>query len=133
MEKNGKPLELGNLESFRDWGHAEDYVEAMWLMLQQDQPEDYVISTGKTIQIKDFIKKCLNELNIKYEFKGHEVFDEKGNQIIKTNPKFFRPAEVDLLIGDNSKAKQKLLWKPKHTIDTLVKDMIEADLKRFKN
>ena len=131
--KNGKPLELGNLESFRDWGHAEDYIEAMWLMLQQDQPEDYVISTGKTIQIKDFIKKCLNELNIKYEFKGHEVFDEKGNQIIKTNPKFFRPAEVDLLIGDNSKAKQKLLWKPKHTIDTLVKDMIEADLKRFKN
>tara|TARA_Y100000389_G_scaffold191381_1_gene217489 strand:+ start:672 stop:1673 length:1002 start_codon:yes stop_codon:yes gene_type:complete len=131
--KTGKPLELGNLESFRDWGHAEDYVEAMWLMLQQDQPDDYVISTGKTIQIKDFIKKCLNELNIKYEFKGHEVFDEKGNQIIKTNPKFFRPAEVDLLIGDNSKAKQKLLWKPKHTIDTLVKDMIEADLKRFKN
>lgn len=131
--KTGKTLELGNLESYRDWGHAEDYVEAMWLMLQQDKPEDYVISTGETIQVKDFIKKCLDQLNIKYEFKGHEVFDEKGNQIMKTNPKFFRPAEVDLLIGDNSKAKQKLLWKPKHTIDTLVKDMIEADLKRFKN
>jgi GDPmannose 4,6-dehydratase len=130
--KTGKILELGNLESYRDWGHAEDYVEAMWLMLQQDQPEDYVISTGKTIQVKDFATKCLDELNIKYKFKGQEVFDEKGNCIIKNNPKFFRPAEVDLLVGDSTKAKEKLLWKPKHTLETLVKDMIEADLKRYK-
>ena len=130
--KTGKVLELGNLESYRDWGHAEDYVEAMWLMLQQDQPDDYVIATGKTIQIKDFIIKCLEELNIKYEFKGHEVFDYKGNPIIKTNPKYFRPAEVDELIGDSAKAKEKLSWKPKHTLDTLVKEMISADLKRYK-
>jgi GDPmannose 4,6-dehydratase len=129
--KTGKVLELGNLESYRDWGHAEDYVEAMWLMLQQNQPEDFVISTGRSIQIKEFIIKCLDELNIKYEFKGHEVFDDKGKHIIKTNPKFFRPAEVDLLIGDSAKAEEKLLWKPKHTLETLVRDMITADLKRY--
>lgn len=131
--KKGKVLELGNLESYRDWGHAEDFVEAMWLMLQQDQPEDYVISTGRTIQIKDFIIRCLDELNIKYEFKGQEVFDDKGNYIIKTNPKFFRPAEVDLLVGDSAKAEKKLSWKPKHTLETLVKDMIQVDLKRYKD
>ena len=129
--KTGKVLELGNLEAYRDWGHAEDYVEAMWLMLQQDKPDDYVIATGKTIQIKDFIIKCLEELNIKYEFKGHEVFDYKGNPIIKTNPKYFRPAEVDELIGDSTKAREKLSWKPKHTLETLVEDMVNADLKRF--
>jgi GDPmannose 4,6-dehydratase len=129
--KTGKMLELGNLESYRDWGHAEDYVEAMWLMLQQDKAEDYVISTGKTIQIKDFITRCLDELDIKYTFKGHEVLDKYGNYIIKTNPKFFRPAEVDLLVGDSTKAKEKLLWKTKHTLETLVRDMIQADLKRY--
>jgi len=129
--KKGTVLELGNLESYRDWGHAEDFVEAMWLMLQQDQPEDYVISTGQTIQIKDFIIRCLDELNIKFEFKGQEVFDDKGNYIIKTNPKFLRPAEVDLLVGDSTKAEKKLSWKPKHTLQTLVKDMLEADLKRY--
>ena len=131
--KTGKLLELGNLESYRDWGHAEDYVEAMWLMLQQDKPEDYVISTGETIQIKDFVKKCLDQLDIKYEFKGNEVFDDKGNQIIKTNPIFFRPAEVDILKGDYSKAKENLNWNPKHTLEILVKDMLDADLKRFNN
>ena len=131
--KTGKFIELGNLESYRDWGHAEDYVEAMWLMLQQDKPDDYVISTGKTTKIKDFIKKCLDELNVKYEFRGQEVFDEKGNYIIKTNPKFFRPAEVDELIGDSTKAFKNLNWKPKHTLETLVKDMIGADLERYKN
>tara|TARA_B100000035_G_scaffold291111_1_gene278734 strand:- start:265 stop:1260 length:996 start_codon:yes stop_codon:yes gene_type:complete len=129
--KSGKVLELGNLESSRDWGHAKDYVEAMWLMLQQEEPEDFVISTGRSIKIKEFVEKCLIELNIKYEFKGNEVLDDKGNYIIKTNHKYFRPAEVDLLIGDSSKAAEKLLWKPKHTLETLVKDMIEADLKRY--
>jgi len=131
--KTGKFVELGNLESYRDWGHAEDYVEAMWLMLQQDKPKDYVISTGKTTKIKDFIKKCLDELNVKYEFRGQEVFDEKGNYIIKTNPKFFRPAEVDELIGDSTKAFKELNWKPKYTLETVVKDMIGADLERYKN
>ncbi len=131
--KTGKPVELGNLDSKRDWGHAEDYVEAMWLMLQQDRfkVEDFVISTGKTYSIKDFIVRCLNELEIVYFDNGHQFLDESGNFIIKTNPKFFRPAEVDLLIGDSTKAKEKLLWKPKHNLNSLIKDMIKADLKRY--
>ena len=129
--KNGKPVELGNLDSKRDWGHAEDYVEAMWLMLQQDTPDDYVIATGKTHTIKDFIVKCLDELEITYFNEGDEFRDNHGNFIIKTNPKFVRPAEVDLLIGDPMKAREKLLWKPKHNLDSLIKDMIQADLKRY--
>ena len=129
--RTGKVLELGNLESFRDWGHAEDYVEAMWLMLQQDKAEDYVIATGKTYQIKEFIIKCLDYLNIKYQVNGHEIIDEHSKKfIIKTNPKFFRPTDVDLLVGNTTKAKTKLGWKPKHTIDSLVKDMMSADMKR---
>jgi len=129
--KNGKPVELGNLDSKRDWGHAEDYVEAMWLMLQQDKPEDYVIATGKTYSIKDFIQKCLNRLEINFYNNGDEFLDNHGNYIIKTNPKFVRPAEVDLLVGDSSKAKKELLWKPKHNLDSLIDDMIQADLKRY--
>ena len=129
--KTGKPVELGNLDSKRDWGHAEDYVEAMWLMLQQDKADDYVIATGKTYSIKDFIVKCLNELEIIYLDNGHQFLDESGNFIIKTNPKFFRPAEVDLLVGDSTKAKEKLLWKPKHNLNSLIEDMLKADLKRY--
>ena len=132
--KSGKVLELGNIETFRDWGHAEDYVEAMWLMLQQDEPDDYVIATGRTVSIKDFITLCLDELNLAYEFNGHEVIDMATRKhIIKTNPKFFRPAEVDLLVGDSTRAKEKLLWRPKHTLKTLVRDMIKEDVKRRKN
>jgi len=129
--KNGKPVELGNLDSQRDWGHAEDYVEAMWLMLQQDKAEDYVISTGKTHTIKDFITKCLDILEITYYNEGNEFKDSHGNYIIKTNPKFLRPAEVDLLVGDSMKAREKLLWYPKNDLDKLIKDMIQADLKRY--
>jgi len=129
--KNGKPVELGNLDSKRDWGHAEDYVEAMWLMLQQDKPDDYVISTGKTYSIKDFINKCLNRLEITNYNKGDQFLDNQGNYIVKTNPKFVRPAEVDLLVGDSTKAKKELLWKPKHNLDSLIDDMIQADLKRY--
>ena len=129
--KNGKPVELGNLDSQRDWGHAEDYVEAMWLMLQQDKAEDYVISTGETHTIKDFIIKCLDELDIEYINEGNEFRDKDGNFIVKTNPKFLRPAEVDLLVGNSSKAKEKLLWYPKHSLDSLIRDMLKADLKRY--
>ena len=129
--KNGKPVELGNLDSQRDWGHAEDYVEAMWLMLQQDTAEDYVISTGKTHTIKDFITKCLDILEITYYNEGNEFKDSHGNYIIKTNPKFLRPAEVDLLVGNSMKAREKLLWYPKNDLDKLIKDMIQADLKRY--
>ena len=132
--KTGKILELGNIETYRDWGHAEDYVEAMWLMLQQDEPDDFVIATGRTVMIRDFITLCLDELNLAYEFNGHEVIDTHTREhIIKTNPKFFRPAEVDLLVGDNTKAKTKLLWKPKHTLESMVKDMITEDLRRWKS
>ncbi len=132
--KTGKLLELGNIETYRDWGHAEDYVEAMWLMLQQDEPDDFVIATGRTVTIKDFITLCLDELNLAYEFNGHEVIDTHTREhIIKTNPKFFRPAEVDLLVGDNTKARTKLLWKPKHTLESMVKDMITEDLRRWKS
>ena len=132
--KTGKLLELGNLETYRDWGHAEDYVEAMWLMLQQDKPDDFVIATGRTVMIRDFITLCLDELNLAYEFNGHEVIDTHTREhIIKTNPKFFRPAEVDLLVGDNTKAREQLNWKPKHTLESMVKDMITEDLRRWKS
>ena len=87
---------------------------------------------AKSIELSELEQSDSHHLNIKYKFKGQEVFDDKGNCIIKNNPKFFRPAEVDLLVGDSTKAKEKLLWKPKHTLETLVKDMIEADLKRYK-
>ena len=130
--KTGKPIELGNLDAKRDWGHAQDYVEAMWLMLQQDKPDDYVISTGKTHTVREFIRKCLDYMDIPYKEEGHEFFDTRNNQIIvKTNPKFFRPAEVDLLIGDCTKAKEKLGWTPKHDLGDLIRDMIGGDLERY--
>ena len=132
--KTGKLLELGNIDTYRDWGHAEDYVEAMWLMLQQDTPDDFVIATGRTVMIRDFITLCLDELNLAYEFNGHEVIDTHTRKhIIKTNPKFFRPADVDLLVGDNTKARHKLMWRPKHTLESMVKDMITEDLRRWKS
>ena len=130
--KTGKPIQLGNLDAKRDWGHAQDYVEAMWLMLQQDKPDDYVISTGKTHTVREFIRKCLDYMDIPYKEEGHEFFDTRNNQIIvKTNPKFFRPAEVDLLIGDCTKAKEKLGWTPKHDLGDLIRDMIGGDLERY--
>jgi len=129
--KKGKILELGNLYAKRDWGHAEDYVEAMYLMLQQTQADDYVIATGETYSIKDFITKCLDYLNIDHIIKDNNIFDSQGKEIVKCNPKYLRPAEVDVLIGDSSKAKNNLNWKPKHNIDSLVEDMLKADLKRY--
>jgi len=130
--KTGKPIELGNLDAKRDWGHAQDYVEAMWLMLQQDKPDDYVISTGQTHTVREFIRKCLDYMDIPYKEEGHEFFDTRNNQVIvKTNPKFFRPAEVDLLIGDCTKAKEKLGWTPKHDLGDLIRDMIGGDLERY--
>jgi GDPmannose 4,6-dehydratase len=130
--KTAKPIELGNLDAKRDWGHAQDYVEAMWLMLQQDKPDDYVISTGQTHTVREFIRKCLDYMDIPYKEEGHEFFDARNNQIIvKTNPKFFRPAEVDLLIGDCTKAKEKLGWTPKHDLGDLIRDMIGGDLERY--
>lgn len=110
-------IELGNLESKRDWGYAKDYIEAMWLMLQQDQADDYVISTGETHSVKEFLEIACQEAGL-----------GDWQQYYKHNPKFDRPAEVDLLIGDSSKAKQKLNWQPKTNFRELVKIMVEADL-----
>ncbi len=130
-----KKLILGNLYSKRDWGHAEDYVEAMWKILQFKRPEDFVICTGKQYSIKDFITLVSNDLNMKIRWKGKGVnekaYDSKGNCIIECNKKYFRPAEVDTLKGDYSKARKLLKWRPKHNIKSLIKDMISYELKHI--
>lgn len=131
--KKQKKLYLGNLLSKRDWGHAEDYVEAMWKMLQHNIPDDYVICTGKEHSIKDFIKLVARELDFKITWKGKGIkekgFDQTGKCIIECKKEFFRPAEVDSLRGDCSKAKKKLKWRPKKDLKYLVKDMIDYELK----
>ena len=130
--KKQKKLFLGNLNAKRDWGHAKDYVEAMWKMLQQKTPRDYVISTGKQYSVKDFINLSLKELNIKYHWRGKGVhqkcYDEKGNCFIECDKEYFRPLEVDTLLGDSSKARKELNWKPKYNIISLVKEMISIEL-----
>ena len=130
--KKQKKLFLGNLNAKRDWGHAKDYVEAMWKMLQQKTPRDYVISTGKQYSVKDFINLSLRELNIKYHWRGKGVhqkcYDEKGNCFIECDKEYFRPLEVDTLLGDSSKARKELNWKPKYNIISLVKEMISIEL-----
>ncbi|MDC0255799.1 GDP-mannose 4,6-dehydratase [Bacteriovoracales bacterium] len=139
-------LYLGNLDSKRDWGHAKDFVEAMWKMLQQDQPEDFVIATGVATSVREFVMKAFNEVGIELEFKGkgedevgivksveHSSSNLKpGKILIKVDPQYFRPTEVDLLLGDAGKAKLKLKWSPKYDLDYLVKDMVSSDLELFK-
>ena len=131
--KKQKKLYLGNIYAKRDWGHAKDYVEAQWLILQQKKPDDYVIATGKTYSVKHFIDKVANYLNLKIKWKGKglnsKAYDEKGNCIIECDKKYFRPTEVDILLGNSNKAKKILNWKPKNNIDALVKEMVDADLK----
>ncbi len=144
-------LYLGNLNSKRDWGHAKDYVEAMYLMLQQEAPEDYVIATGTTTEIREFVRLAFAEMGISIEFKGNgieekgiiaawdkNIFEQKtgltpsfsaGKEVISVDPRYFRPTEVDLLIGDASKAKKQLGWQPKYELKDLVKDMMAGDLK----
>lgn len=130
-----KKIYLGNLDAERDWGHARDYVEGMWRMLQQDKPDDYVLCTGKKITVRSFVEMAFNEAGIKVNWKGKGVdekgFDAKGNVLIEVDPKYFRPAEVDLLVGDYSKAKKNLGWEPKIQIDELVKEMVQADIRLF--
>lgn len=130
-------LELGNLDSKRDWGHAKDYVEAMWLMLQQDSAEDYVIASGETHSVREFVEAAFRHVGkeIVWEGKGtQEVGKEKETGVvrIKINPKYFRPTEVDLLLGDASKAKAKFNWSPKVSFPELVKDMMESDIDLMK-
>ncbi len=128
-----KKLILGNLYSKRDWGHAEDYVEAMWRILQNNKPEDFVICTGKQYSIKEFINLVSRELKLKIRWTGKGLnekgYDTKNNCIVECNKKYLRPAEVDTLKGDFSKARKVLKWKPKHNIKSLVKDMISYELK----
>ena len=135
-------LLLGNLDAKRDWGHAKDYVEGMWLMMQQDKPEDYVLATGVTASVRDFVTKAFAEINVDLRFEG-EGENEKGfvaksgnasypvpvgKQVVGIHPRYFRPAEVDLLIGDATKAKTKLGWKPKYDLNALIKEMMAAEL-----
>tara|TARA_B100001059_G_C17774231_1_gene550266 strand:+ start:319 stop:1356 length:1038 start_codon:yes stop_codon:yes gene_type:complete len=127
-----KKLFLGNLNAKRDWGHAKDYVEAMWLMLKQKKPEDFVISTGKQYSVKHFATLVLNELNIKHKWVGSGIkekcINDKNESIIEINKKYFRPLEVDTLLGDSRKAKKKLKWKPKFNIKQLVNEMVQSEL-----
>jgi len=126
-------LYLGNLDSLRDWGHAKDYVEMQWLMLQQDNPEDFVIATGVQFSVRDFVNAAASELGIKVRWEGTGVnergFDENGNCIVAVDERYFRPAEVETLLGDASKAKEKLGWSPKITFQQLVSEMVREDLK----
>jgi GDPmannose 4,6-dehydratase len=130
-----KKLFLGNLNAKRDWGHAKDYVEAMWKMLQNKKPQDYVISTGKQYSVKDFINLSLKELDIKYLWKGKGInekcYNDNGNCIIECDKEYFRPLEVDTLLGNSSKARKELNWKPKYNITMLVKEMVIAELKKI--
>lgn len=136
-------LYIGNLNAQRDWGHAKDYVEAMWRMLQLDVPEDFVIATGITTTVRDFIKMAFEIVNVDIEFQGSDIDEvgivkSSGNDFLKqdqkvvfVDPKYFRPAEVDLLIGDPTKAKEKLGWEPTYTLPEIVKEMVEHDVAIF--
>ena len=138
---------LGNLDAKRDWGHAKDYVRMMWMILQADRPEDWVIATGQTTTVRDFVKLAFNEVGIELEFKGKGVNEkayiasvsneyyqlEIGKEILSVDPQYFRPTEVDLLIGDPTKAKEKLGWIPEHDLNALVKDMMKSDINLYKN
>jgi GDPmannose 4,6-dehydratase len=143
-----KCLYMGNLNALRDWGHAKDYVEMQWLMLQQNQPEDYVISTGQQYSVREFIDISAKVLGIKLHFENegdqeiavvdsiegnHAPALNKGDVIVKIDPRYFRPTEVQTLLGDASKAKKKLNWEPKISFEQLVKEMIDEDLKLAKN
>ena len=127
-----KKLFLGNLDAKRDWGHAKDYVEAMWKMLQQKKPHDYVISTGKQYSVKEFVNLVLKQLNIKYYWVGSGIktkcYDEQDNCIIECDKTYYRPLEVDTLLGSSKKAQKELNWKPKYNIKDLVKEMVNVEL-----
>ena len=137
---------LGNLDSKRDWGHAKDYVKAMWLMLQSEIPNDYVIATGKTTSIREFIIKAFKVIEIEIEFSGTGLNEigtvtkvpensmiKLGQVVVKVDERYYRPTEVDLLIGDPSKAKKDLKWKPEYDLDMLVEEMVHSDINLFNN
>jgi GDPmannose 4,6-dehydratase len=152
-------LYIGNMDAKRDWGHAKDYVEAMWLMLQQEEPEDFVIATGITTTVRDFMTHAFAEAGIHLRYEGKGVNEKgiidsidptsasnsasaspststsplaEGQTVIEVDPRYFRPTEVDLLIGDPTKAQEKLGWKPKYNLQGLLEDMVQSDLKLFR-
>lgn len=139
-------LYLGNMDAQRDWGHAKDYIRMMWMILQADEPEDWVIATGKTTSVRKFVQMAFSEVGIELEFKGQGVEEkgyitscshpayrlEIGKEIVSVDPKYFRPTEVDVLIGDATKAKEKLGWECQYTLADLVKEMMESDIKLMK-
>jgi GDPmannose 4,6-dehydratase len=141
-----KKLWLGNLDAKRDWGHAKDYVVAMWLMLQQKEAEDFVIATGVTTAVRDFVKLSFAHAGVNIEFEGKgeqergivanvsmpEIPLRKGDVVVEVDKRYFRPTEVDLLLGDASKAKQKLGWTPEYSLNELAKEMVEADIENFR-
>lgn len=141
-----KKLYLGNLDAKRDWGHAKDYVEAMWLMLQQPDPEDFVIATGVTTSVRDFVKLAFRHAGLVVEFIGEGVQEKGiveqiinpdcsvhvGDVVVHVDKRYFRPTEVDLLLGDASKAREKMGWAPKYTLDQLAKEMVDADIENFR-
>jgi GDPmannose 4,6-dehydratase len=126
-------LYLGNLNSKRDWGHAKDFVEMQWLMLQQDKPEDFVIATGKQFSVREFVEAAANELGIRVTWKGAGVaekgYDQDGKCLVAVDPRYFRPTEVETLLGDATKAREKLGWSPKITFSELVTEMVREDLR----
>jgi GDPmannose 4,6-dehydratase len=138
-------LYLGNLNAKRDWGHAKDYVKAMWLMLQQDQPEDFVIATGTTTEVREFVRMAFKEAGYVIDFKGNEENEkgfivscnadvyqiDAGTEVVAVDPRYYRPTEVELLIGDPTKAKTKLGWEPEYNLDMLVKEMVQSDKDLF--
>ncbi len=140
-------LYLGNLDAQRDWGHAKDYVEAMWLILQQEKAEDFVIATGITTPVREFVKMAFGQVGISLEFKGEGANEEGfvkscsnpqyqleiGKKVLAVDPVYYRPTEVDLLIGDPTKAKTKLNWTPKYSLQALVEEMVKSDVEYFKN
>jgi GDPmannose 4,6-dehydratase len=128
-------LELGNIDAKRDWGYAREYVEGMWLMLQADEPDNYVLATNRTETVRDFLTMAFRGVGMEIEYRGSAENEEAidtatGRTVMRVNPRFYRPAEVDLLIGDPAKAREKLGWEPKTTLEELCRMMVEADLRR---
>ena len=126
-------LYLGNLDARRDWGHARDYIEMQWLMLQQDKPQDYVIATGQQYSVREFVQRCARLLDLELTWQGsgieEKAIDKSGRVVVAVDPRYFRPTEVDTLLGDASKAKRELGWEPRTSFDELVREMVECDLK----
>ncbi len=130
-------LYLGNLDARRDWGHAKDYVDAMWRMLQQDVPDDYVIATGTTNTVRDFVNWSFEEVGMEIEWRSTWI-DEKGYNkangkcVVEIDPKYFRPAEVDFLLGNSTKARTVLKWEPKYTVREMCREMVASDIQKFR-